>query len=211
MKRFFIFFIVIIFVASKVQSQEVKDLPNNKTPQLVRVFSVPHGDRSLLSKPSDSSEIIKYNIVIKIESAFFTLKTDIFINGVYSSSFFLDTIINKRVIKDETVTFEIIPDISNPTKMGLFINFPGMSCNSYLECDQNKQIKYKNIYLESSILLWNPLLICYVDDMQNNAEKLIEKYFVDSRFTLTTFEDIQSKILNHIEKCILVYYNLNDK
>ena len=209
MKRVLIVLIV-LFDVSNILSQDNKGLPDNKMPQPFKVISVPRGARPLELEPSDSSEIIKYNIEIMIDSGFFTLKADDFKNGVHHSNF-LDTIYYNRVFKDEKIFFEIIPDISNPSKMGLFVFFPGMSRTTYLTCEQNEQIKYKKMDVKHSTINWKPLLICYVDDMQNNTEKLLEKYFKDDMITFDTYDDIQSKMLIQIEKCILVYYCLTDK
>ena len=173
--------------------------------------------------PSDDSERIKHEYKIEKDSVFFVLKADQIENGVHKNSeailegttriIDLDAIVNKqKVYKGTEIFFEMIPDISDPTKMILFSFSPSFESYKYLICSDNKQIKYKKFeVVDPSKHNQIPLLLCYADDTQNQTEKLLEKYVKNNLISITSKEEIQEKIIKYIEKGMFVYYNLSDE
>ena len=196
------------FLCIKASSQS-----KNQIPQGFTTKSVPRGNKSLEVRPSDDSERIKYRIEIKRDSCFYNLKADKYENGIYIYEQILEELDHKRkVYKGEITFFEIIPDVSNHSRMTLFICYPSMTRYRYLDSAENKQIKYRKFKnVDHTKFNMIPLMICYMDDEHNNVEKLLDKYSKENLVTLTSKNELQDKILKYIEKCILIYYNLNDE
>ena len=178
----------------------------------IRVSSTPIGDNSSMPKPSDDSERIRYSIKIEDDSAFFSLKADMLEKGSLSAKFmFHDIISNENFFKGNEIIFEMVPDISNPAKLTLFTYFPsGRISFRYLVCENNKKIKYKKFDVSNfpnhGLI---PLILCFVDDEQSHIEKLLDRFIKDNLICPTSYEEVQEKILNHIDECLFVYYNLN--
>jgi len=177
-----------------------------------RARSVPHGDPSIPT-PSDNTERIKHTIKIEKDSVFYSLKAEMIEKGIINNGNIPVAIVSKtKVFKRNTINFEMFPDISNPVMMTLFTYFPeGVISYRRLYGDENKQIKYKKFEsVDQSKYNHIPLLLCYLDDKQNNTEKLLAAYLKDNLITITTHDEIREKILKHIERCLFVYYTLTD-
>ena len=201
---------IILFLSSflhiKVDAQSKKQLPHGFTTK-----SVPRGDKSSTPQPSDDSERIKYRIEIKRDSSSYTLKADKYENGVYiSDHIFLEELdFIGKVYKGDIIFFEMVPDISDLSKMTLFTYFPYGTRYTYLDNPGSKQIKYRKfVNVDHAKFNMIPLMICYIDDEQNNAEKLLDKYSKENLITINSKNELQEKILKNITKCLLVYYNL---
>jgi hypothetical protein len=182
---------------------------SNRTndPRLTTV-SVPRGT-PFGPQPSENSERIKYEFTISKDSAWLSLRADKYEKGVYVYEEILEEIVRKgKVYKGNEIFFEMIPDnLSDSQTMVLFTFFPNMTRFRHLECQENQKIKYKKFaVIEQSKNSFFPLLLCYVDEEQNQTEKLIEKHFKDNLISITSKEEIVEKILKNIEKCLLVYY-----
>ena len=205
MKIIYVFlFICLHFSFVLSQNQDV----NKK----IRATSFPIGDNSSIPKPSDDSERIRYSIKIEDDSAFFSLRADMLEKGSLSAKLNLHEIIsNEKYFKGNEIIFEMVPDISNPAKLTLFTYFPsGVITFRYLLCENNKKIKYKKF--DVSILPKHglvPLILCFVDDEQSHIEKLLNRFIKDNLICLTSYDEVQEKMLNHIDECLFVYYNLN--
>lgn len=180
-----------------------------KLPPEISVKTVRRGDESSMTTPSEESERIKYRIEIKNDSAIFSIKAAKFKNGTYIYEEVLEDIEQKRkVFKGDIILFEMVPDVSTPTKMTLYSFFPDFTHFRYLNCSEGKRIKYKKFTLENDSKTGQvPMMICYVDDEQNNIEKLLKKYTKDDHITISSIQEIQDKILSKIELCLFVYYN----
>jgi len=213
-----IFFVVYLFVPDSL-SQNVIVSPNQFPEKRIKTASgnliirtVPLGDRSLMPTPSDESERIKYKIKIEKDSAFYSLKADVIEKGVISDRFSNPIVLNSKVVKGNEILFEMVPDISKPDIMTLYIYMPTGTVFEYLVCDNNRKIKYKKIeavdQLKNSQI---PLLLCYVDNEKNDTEKLLEKYLKDNLISITSNEELQETILKYIEKYLFIYYTLSDK
>ena len=202
--------ICIFLIASLFISNIYSQVSNSR----VRVSSTPHGDNSLIPRPSDNSEIIKYTLKIEQDSALYSLNVDILEKGLTIEDEFNTIISNAKVFKGNELFFEMIPDIiSKPNTMALYIYNPAgsISCR-YLFCNDNQQIKYRKIEIvNQSKYGLTPLLLGYVDDKQGKNEKLIDKYSKNNLLTITSYVELQEKIIKNIEKCLLVYHNLSDK
>lgn len=177
-----------------------------------RTKSVPHGDISSIPTPSDKSEKIKHTIKIEKDSVFYSLMAHIIEKGIIDENIPGTLVSKTKVFKKNEVKFEMTPDISNPIKMTLFTYFPnGVISYRYLYGDENKQIKYKKFEsADQSKYNQIPLLLCYLDDKQNNIEQLLATYLNDNLITITTYDEIREKILKHIERCLFIYYTLTD-
>lgn len=201
-KIIYTFFIVNLFF-SNLWSQDVN--------REFRVRSVLHGTSSTPT-PSDNSERIRITIKTEKDSVFYSLKADLMEKGIIDGRS-LGAIVSKtKVFKKNDIIFEMVPDISNPIKMTLFTFFPnGMTVFRYLDNNENKQIKYKKFeFVDHAKYNHIPLLLCYLDDKQNNTEKLLAAYLKNNLITITTYDEIREKILKHIESCLFVYYTLTD-
>jgi hypothetical protein len=208
--------VINILIAISILLSEVKAQSNRKLPPGVTVKTTRRGDNSSTLQPSEDSERIKYKIEVKNDSLFFSLKAERFDKGIHNiteEESLFENIESKIAFKGDKIFFEMVPDISKSSKLILFANFPYMTKYRYLNCDGDKQhIKYKKfkeVNLSQSGV--RPLMICYVDDENNNTEKFLNKYVKDNLLTITSMKEIHEKILQHIEKCILVYYSLTEK
>lgn len=203
----YVFLIVNLF-ASNILAQGV----NNR----IRAISVPIGTNSSIPTPSDDSERIKFVLKIEKDSALYSLKADIMEHGVIIENAILSNTIlsNAKVFKGNELFFEMVPDIiSQPNLMTLYMYLPGgnIICR-YLLCDNNQQIKYKKFeIIDQSKNSLIPLILGYVDDLQGNNEKLLDKYLKNNLITITSYEELQEKILKNMYKCLFVYHNLSDK
>jgi len=202
---FFIFSILFF----DVLSQNVNMLPNQSIEY--KTISTPMGDRSLAPQPSESSERIRYEIEVLKDSAFYSLRADRIEKGVYVP-FVSDELTKRIVYKGEEIFFELVPDPAHPANTVLFTYLLHMSRVNYLWADDNKHIKYKKFEAVDQLKHnLTPLLLFYMDDETNQTEKLLEKYLSADLITVTSMEEIQEKILNHIERCLFVYYKLIDE
>jgi hypothetical protein len=210
-------FIIIIFLfIINVLLSEIKAQSNGKLPPGVTVKTTRRGDNSSTLQPSEDSERIKYKIEVKNDSLFFSLKAERFdkeIHNITEEESLFENINSGTAYKGDKIFFEMIPDISKSSKLILFTNFPYIIKYRYLNCDGDKQqVKYKKFKeVNSSQSGVRPLMICYVDDENNNTEKFLNKYVKDNLLTITSMQEIHEKMLQHIEKCILVYYSLTEK
>jgi len=202
----FIFIVVLFF---DVLSQNI-NTTSNQSPK-IKVISTPMGVESSRPRPSDSSERIKYEIEIIKDSAYYSLKADKMEKGVYIP-FFSDELAKGKVYKGQEIYFEMVPDITNPSNMILFTYLLHMTRATYLQTDANKHIKYNKFEsVDQQKYGLTPLLLCYVDDENNQTENLLKKFLKSDLITVTSIEEIQEKILKHIEKCLFVYYKLIDE
>ncbi len=202
-------FLIINLFISNALSQDDK-VTIKPSPSELKTRTVRRGDKSAEIRPSENSEYIKYRIEIAKDSAFYSLKADKFEKGVFISEGVIEEIdLKRKVYKGDKILFEMTPDISKSSQMTLFIYFPGMTRFRFLDCAENKHIKYRK-FKETDPSKSNkvPIMICYVDDKYNNTDKLLEKYTKENLITLTSDKEIKEKILANIEKCIFVYYNL---
>ena len=213
MKSFTILAIIIFlssFLLIKVEAQS-----KNQIPKGITTKSTPIGDKSLTPQPSDGSERIKYRIEIKRDSSSYSLKAEKYEKGAYIyEHIMLEQLdFRRKVYKGDIIIFEMVPDVSNTSLMTLFTYFPsGIISYQYLVNSTNKRIKYRN-FADTDNTKFNtiPLIICYIDDEQNNVEKLLDNFSEKNLITITSKNELQEKILKNITKCLLVYYNLTEE
>jgi hypothetical protein len=208
----YILIIINLFTVT-VLSQEVKTPPEKRTKGIYTIETVRRGDKSAMLLPSGNSEKIKYKIEIKRETAFFSLIAEKIENGVFISEDLFDKIERERKVrKGDKISFEMIPDISDSSKMILFTNFPDRTHFRHFEGAVNKRIKYRKFKeVDNAERDTVPLILCYIDDKYAHTEKLLNKYSEGDFITLTAEDELQEKILKNVEKCMLIYYRLTEK
>ena len=216
-KILYVFAVLAIAVVAAViinlrsNENELSDEPLTDVNRKFKARSISHGDNTSVPTPSDNSERIKHTIKIEKDSVFYSLNADIIEKGIIIENNLPPIVPKTIVFKNNEIIINMIPDISNPTHMILFTYFPGATSYRHLHGDENKQIKYKKFELvDQSKYNQIPLILCYVDDKQNNVEKLLAVYLKDNLITITTYDEIIEKMLKHIERCLFVYYTLTD-
>lgn len=197
-------------------------LSQNINSNRYKVVTTPYGANSLTPIPSDNSERIKFTIKIENDSVFFSLKADNLENGVLIDSLSYDILSKTKVLKGNDFFFEMVPDITtndyipNHAMMRLFTYFPGASmslvCRYLFSGDENKQIKYKKFEsVDETEFGLIPILLCYVDDEQNNTEKFLNKFVKNNLIAITSKEEIHALIIKNIYKCLFVYQNFSNE
>ena len=218
LKIIYIYLILTLFI-SNVLSQNPVFFPNKNSRNRVTTKTVP-ACSSIMPSPSAGSESIKYKIKVEKDSAFYSLKADLIEKGkvvdekdVKEGGSYGYIVYKNKVVKGNEIVFEMIPDISKSNVMTLYTYLGGaILCNYLINGYNNKQIKYKKFIVAPQLKNTPiPLILCYIDDEQNNNEKLLNKYLKNDLVYITSYKELQEKILKYIEKCLLVYYNLDDK
>lgn len=215
-----IYLLLFFYNLQCIYSQDVKK-PNNlklwdfKIPQGLNsgytAITVNKNDRSRDIIPAKEAERFKIKFLIENDTAYFTLKAE----KLKYAKHFEDQFYNDRIIylpnlrKGEIVFFELVPDISLSNKLTLFSYFPGMTSFKFMDCPDNKLFKYK--LFEKPIkgnISSGALILIYIDDKDNNVEKLVNKYCVNNLIVNSPNKNIE--LLKKIELCMLIHYKIED-
>jgi len=205
-------YLILNFFTSNLLSQNPVFSQNQNSRNRITTMTV-HPGSSIMPSPSEGSESIKYKIIVEIDSAFYSLKADLIEKGKVIDEKAGYIVYKNKAFKGNEAVFEMIPDISKYNVMTLYTYLGGAITFNYLiNGDSKKQIKYKKFIVAPQLKNTPiPLILCYIDDEQNNYEKLLNKYLKNDLVYITSYEELQEKILKYIEKCLFVYYNLDDK
>lgn len=213
--------LLVCYYSECIYSQDVKKpdslkLWDFKIPQGLNsgytAISVNKNDRSRDIIPAKDAERFKMRFTIKNDAAYFTLKAE----KLKYAKHFEDQYYNDRIIywpdlkKGEIVFFELVPDISLSNKLTLFTYFPQMTSFKFMNCPENNHFKYKLFEIPTKQNNNSgPLMLIYIDDKDNNIEKLVNKYCNNN--LITNSPNKYEKLLKEIELCMLIHYEMDNK
>lgn len=171
------------------------------------------GKRPEGTVPDKNAEHFKMELPIEKDSAYFTMKGEIFSFGKPAPNRFSNRIIYwPDLRKGETVWFELTPDVSKGNKFTLFTLFLGgrMSFN-HMFCNENKHFKYKLFQkTKGKQPDTGVLMLIYADDRETGkVEKLVGKYCKDNQ--ITNSPQRYNELLRQIEYYMLVHYRMDSQ
>lgn len=176
----------------------------------ITAVTVSKDDRSRDIIPANNSERFKIIIDIEKDANSFQLKGEVFEYGIHKDGIVRDGIATRyNLKKSEQIFFELVPDVSKVNRLTLFTYCSGMICFNYMNCSEDKCIKY-TIFERSTKMSMDtvPLMLLYVDNKKNNqVEKLVNTYVKDNK--LTSIPAKYKKLLKALSQCMLVYYKID--
>lgn len=198
--------ILIMVCGFSTSTAQVRSTP----PGVVRMTTSRGGGN--VPKPDKTVEWIKHVIVSPKEETQFFLMIKEYKNGVYvSDRMDEDRILYSVMDKGEKAIFELVPDLSNPAKLSLFV-YTGSS--NWLKTRYAIQgYKFKYIRYEEAITADTegviPLLLVYGDTLSDSVEKEITKLSVKGR--LPAKHVMGTSLFKKLPHCMIVYYQLKNK
>lgn len=192
----------------KPNNYELKRIDiNKKNYNGIKAVTVDKNDRSRDIIPSKDAERFKTKVEINKDSVSFTLKADRLQYGNFVKSFLDETIMfQPNLMNDETIFFEIVPDVSKINNLILFSYFPGMTGFRYMHVPEGKRIKYKLFEkpIDNSNIV--PLMLLYMDDEDKHVELFLNSKLTNG-YIPSSFKEYR-KIFDKIELCMFVYYKI---
>lgn len=181
------------------------------TPPGVVRMTTPRGEGSV-PKPNKTAEWMKHVIVSPEEETQFFLMIKEYKNGVYvSDRMDEDRILYSILDKGDKAIFELVPDLSNPAKLSLFV-YTGSSnwlkTRYVIHGYKLKYIQYEEAItadMEGVI----PLLLVYADTLSDSFEKEIKKLSVKGR--LPAKHVMGTSLFKKLPHCMIVYCQLKNK
>lgn len=163
-------------------------------------------------KPDKMVEWIKQVIVSPREETQFFLMIKEYKNGAYvSDRLDEDRILYSAMDKGEKAIFELVPDLSNPAKLSLFVYTGSSNWLKTRYVIQGYKLKY--IRYEEAITADTegviPLLLVYGDTPSDSVEKEITKLSVKGR--LPAKHVMGTSLFKKLPHCMIVYCQLKNK
>lgn len=165
-----------------------------------------------MPKPDKTAEWFKHVIVIPKEETQFFLMIKEYKNGAYvSERMDEDRILYAVMNKGDKAIFELVPDLSNPAKLSLFVYTGGSNWLKTRYASQDCKLKYiryeEAITADAEGLI--PLLLVYGDTPSDSVEKEITKLSVKGR--LPAKYVMGTSLFKKLPHCMIVYCQLKDK
>lgn len=197
--------------------QKKEKLWEFKTPTLGTgqyAITVPKGGkRPEGTTPDKHAERFKIELPIEKDSAYFTMRGEIFSFSKPAPNKFPDRIIYwPDLRKGETVWFELTPDVSKGNKLTLFTLFlSGRMSFSHAWCEEGKHFKYKLFEKTKGKLPdTGVIMLIYADDPETNeVEKLVNNYCKNNEITNSPRK--YNELLRQIEYYMLVHYRMDSQ
>lgn len=163
-------------------------------------------------KPGKMAEWIKHVIVSPKEKTQFFLMIKEYKNGAYvSDRMDEDRILYSVMDKGDKAIFELVPDLSNPAKLSLFVYTGSSNWLKTRYAIQDYKLKYiryeETITSDTEGLI--PLLLVYGDTPSDSVEKEITKLSVKGR--LPVKHVMGTSLFKKLPQCMIVYYQLKNK
>lgn len=198
--------ILIMLCGFSTLTAQVRSTP----PGVVRM-TTPRGGGNV-PKPDKTAEWIKHVIVIPKKKTQFFLMIKEYKNGAYiSDRMDEDRILYAAMDKGDKAIFELVPDLSNPAKLSLFVYTGSSNWLKTRYVIQGCKLKY--IRYEEAIMADTegviPLLLVYGDTPSDSVEKEITKLSVKGR--LPAKHVMGTSLFKKLPHCMIVYCQLKNK
>lgn len=179
-------------------------------PGVVRI-TTPQGGGNV-PKPDKTAEWMKHVIVIPKEETQFFLMIKEYKNGVYASDRMdEDRILYSIMDKGDKAIFELVPDLSNPAKLSLFVYVESgnwLKTRYVIQGYKLKYIRYEEAIPPNAEGVI-PLLLVYGDTPSDSIEKEIAKLSVKGR--LPAKYVMGTSLFKKLPHCMIVYCQLKNK
>lgn len=199
-----IFLYVFISGFSFLSAQKVK------TPYGVTRITTASGV-NLAPKPDKAAASIKQVVNIHKDNTKFSLRIEEYRKGdYYKERMDEDWILLGTMNKGDKRIFELVPDLSNSSKLSLFVYNPG---SMWLKTRYSTGGKLKLIQYNEGVSPNPdgivPILLIYEDDKANTFETKLRKLLDKGRLPIKYI--MKTKLFKELPHCMIVYYQLKNE